>query len=224
MDTAGGTYTGTPITGSITVTPVTGTQTEITGTVSSGTHLVASFITEVGAITDLTIDPGFWLLHTYGFAELDVYHFYKLYIVDADGTSNKTLVSEGSPTNATALSEEQALNSYINYVPLGVIGDLTKRGIIDLYIYTTGNNKDFTLEFRGDTFSHLHTTMAVEPEVGPTGPTGAVGPTGPTGATGPAGEDGPGVPPAGTTGQFLVKASNTDYDVEWSGIIDGGTP
>jgi len=53
---------------------------------------------------------------------------------------------------------------------------------------------------------------------------GAQGATGPTGPTGPAGEDGSGVPPAGTTGQFLVKASNTNYDVEWSGVIDGGTP
>jgi hypothetical protein len=49
-------------------------------------------------------------------------------------------------------------------------------------------------------------------------------PQGATGPTGPAGTDGSGVPPAGTTGQFLVKASNTDYDVEWSGVIDGGTP
>jgi hypothetical protein len=49
-------------------------------------------------------------------------------------------------------------------------------------------------------------------------------PQGVTGPTGPAGTDGSGVPPAGTTGQFLVKASNTDYDVEWSGVIDGGTP
>lgn len=163
MDTAGGTYTGTTISGSITKTPVTGTKTTITGRVSKGTFLVGSFLTGVGVLTDLTIDPGFWLLHTYGFAESGVYHFYKLYIVDADGTSNKTLVSEGSTSNSTVLSESQSLNSYVNYVPAGTIPDSTKRGIIDLYIYTTGNNKDFTLEFRGDTFSHLHTTMEVEP-------------------------------------------------------------
>jgi hypothetical protein len=50
---------------------------------------------------------------------------------------------------------------------------------------------------------------------GPSGPTGAVGPTGPTGATGPTG---PGVAAGGTTGQALVKNSNTDYDTEWTDI------
>jgi hypothetical protein len=204
MDTVGGTYTGTPLSGSITKEPVTGTKTTITGNVSNGTHLVGSFLTEVGAITDLTIDPGFWLLHTYGYAEQDVYHFYKLYIVDANGTSNKTLVSEGSPANATALSLTQALNSYINYVPAGVIPDLTKRGIIDLYIYTTKNNKNFTLEFRGNTFSHLHTTLEVEPVIGPEGPAGPQGETGPTG-------------PQGIQG---VKGE----DGQPYGNIDGGTP
>jgi hypothetical protein len=42
-----------------------------------------------------------------------------------------------------------------------------------------------------------------------------VGPTGPTGATGPTG---PGVAAGGTTGQALVKNSNTDYDTEWTDI------
>lgn len=43
-------------------------------------------------------------------------------------------------------------------------------------------------------------------------PSGAAGATGPQGATGPAG---PGVPAGGTTGQFLVKSSSTDYDASW---------
>jgi hypothetical protein len=190
MDTAGGVYDGTPISGTIAKNPVTGSQTTITGSVNSGEHLIATFITEIGEITDLTIDAGFWLLHTYGFADLTTYHFYKLYLVDADGVSNKTLVSEGTPENATALSETQTLNSYINYVPAAIIPDNTKRGIIELYLYTTQNNKDFELEFRGNTFSHLHTTLEVEAPIGPTGPQGEVGPTGPTGPQGEQGETG----------------------------------
>lgn len=45
-----------------------------------------------------------------------------------------------------------------------------------------------------------------------------VGPTGPTGATGPPGsdgEDGIGIPAGGTTGQTLIKSSDTDYDTTW---------
>lgn len=45
------------------------------------------------------------------------------------------------------------------------------------------------------------------------GSQGPQGPKGDTGATGPAGE---GVPTEGTTGQVLSKASNTDYDTEWT--------
>lgn len=33
---------------------------------------------------------------------------------------------------------------------------------------------------------------------------------------GPQGEDGVGVPAGGTTGQYLIKKSDTDYDTEWS--------
>ena len=49
-------------------------------------------------------------------------------------------------------------------------------------------------------------------------PRGDVGATGATGATGPAG---PGVAAGGTTGQFLSKASGTNYDTTWSTIIPG---
>jgi hypothetical protein len=58
-------------------------------------------------------------------------------------------------------------------------------------------------------------TQVMYTQVGPTGPTGATGDTGPTGA---------GLPAGGTTGQFLVKASDNDYDYEWLEVLDGGTP
>lgn len=51
---------------------------------------------------------------------------------------------------------------------------------------------------------------------GPTGATGATGPTGATGSTGATGPAGPGIATGGTTGQFLVKNSATNYDTTWS--------
>jgi hypothetical protein len=45
-----------------------------------------------------------------------------------------------------------------------------------------------------------------------------VGPTGPTGPTGATGPTGPGVAAGGTTGQALVKNSNTNYDTTWTDI------
>jgi hypothetical protein len=63
-------------------------------------------------------------------------------------------------------------------------------------------------------YTQLGPTGATGP-TGPSGPTGAVGPTGPTGPTGAAG---PGVAAGGTTGQALVKNSNTNYDTTWTDI------
>lgn len=63
---------------------------------------------------------------------------------------------------------------------------------------------------------------------GDTGNTGAQGPQGIQGQTGPAGADGTngtngvGVPAGGTTGQALVKTSNTDYATQWSTPSGGG--
>ena len=55
-------------------------------------------------------------------------------------------------------------------------------------------------------------------ETGPQGPQGIQGPQGLQGETGPKGdkgEPGKGVAPGGTTGQMLVKATDSDYDTEW---------
>jgi hypothetical protein len=79
---------------------------------------------------------------------------------------------------------------------------------------------------------------------GPTGVTGVDGANGATGPTGPTGiqgvvystgapsdtgvvwldtdATGPIVPVAGTTGQYLGKASSADYDVSWQDIPDTG--
>ena len=67
-------------------------------------------------------------------------------------------------------------------------------------------------------------------DTGPTGPAGPTGPKGDTGEAGPAGETGPqgptgpagpGVPAGGSAGQYLKKASATDYDGEWDTLNAG---
>ncbi len=74
--------------------------------------------------------------------------------------------------------------------------------------------------------------QGIQGEIGPQGPQGIQGPQGDqglqgepgiqgeTGLTGPTGPAGPGVAIGGATGQFLVKASATDYDTVWQ---DGGS-
>lgn len=50
------------------------------------------------------------------------------------------------------------------------------------------------------------------------GEKGLKGDKGPKGEDGLNGEKGAGIPTGGTTGQFLKKKSNTDYEYEWADI------
>jgi hypothetical protein len=50
------------------------------------------------------------------------------------------------------------------------------------------------------------------------------GGTGPTGLTGVTGATGSGVPTGGSAGQFLVKASNSDYDTAWTSSLASDIP
>ena len=58
---------------------------------------------------------------------------------------------------------------------------------------------------------------------GPKGDTGDMGPKGDTGDTGPAGAAGQGVPTGGSTGQALTKASDANYDTQWSTLPAAST-
>jgi hypothetical protein len=57
---------------------------------------------------------------------------------------------------------------------------------------------------------------------GQEGKEGKTGPTGPTGPEGAKGANGEGVPTGGTTGQYLKKKSNTNFDTEWAAGSGGG--
>jgi hypothetical protein len=53
---------------------------------------------------------------------------------------------------------------------------------------------------------------------------GGTGPTGPTGSTGVTGSTGFGVPTGGSSGQFLIKSSDTDYDTAWTASLVSDVP
>lgn len=56
-------------------------------------------------------------------------------------------------------------------------------------------------------------------EKGLNGDKGPKGENGLNGKDGLNGEKGAGIPTGGTTGQFLKKKSNTDYEYEWADIV-----
>lgn len=88
-------------------------------------------------------------------------------------------------------------------------------------VFTRTDGSEITLT---DAKTDLKGDQGEQGPTGETGATGATGPKGDTGDTGPAGADGAdgadgvGVPPSGSTGQALVKNSDTDYDTEWATI------
>ena len=157
LDTAGGAYTSTPITGTLIEDPNTGTITTITGSLTNTTRHVASFTTPAGYLTSNRIDTGFWLLHLYAYGSTSVSYRFDLSYVDADGTSNKTLIVSGAG-GETFLTAGQQMTGNSIYVPVTILPDVTKRIVIDLYVTATGN-RSFTFEFRDGTVSHVHTTL-----------------------------------------------------------------
>lgn len=64
-------------------------------------------------------------------------------------------------------------------------------------------------------------TTEVGAGAGAAGPAGPMGPSGPAGIDGVDGANGVGVPTGGTTGQVLVKLSNTNYDTTWTDYVPG---
>lgn len=248
LDSAGGTGGG--ISGTLSDTITTGTQTSISsGSQSNTTLLMGSFVTPEGFTSATIVIAGIWDLAIYASSNStngSCTFYYDLYYVDSDGSSNPVLVATGSPAAATAVSTTH-VESYSSSlaVPLISIPDLTKRFKINIYGVFTGNNRSMTFYFRDSTISHIHTTLAFNAvgDTGPTGPTGPIGATGATGATGPTGPTGATgavgaggatgyygsfydtttqTNAAGATGANVMTYNSTDISREVSIVTSGG--
>jgi collagen type VII alpha len=183
LDTAGG---AAPQTGTLELSPNTGTQTTITSGSQTNTNdvLLGTFVSPVGAISTTLIAGGFWEFTTHAIASaLGVSYYADIYYVDADGSSNPVLIATGAgASDAIGILEGQWPHSI--YVPTTNLPDSTKRIRVRLYGNFVGTGVSATLYFRAQTQAYVHTTIL---QSLPTGPTGNTGPTGPTGDTGPTG-------------------------------------
>jgi len=181
------------------VTPNAGTQTKITytfvGNSDHTAHLLGSFISPTNLLTSTLIPSGFWDLNVYANANQTgraVYIYNKLYYVDADGVTNKTLIVDGT-ADLTRINFITSIDLYTNtvYVPVTTLSSLTQRIILEMYVIEPGsgntNGDTASVYFRDSTLTHLHTSLAAN--VGATGPQGPIGATGYTGPTGPAASD-----------------------------------
>jgi hypothetical protein len=178
------------------VSPNTDTQTNITYTFSGNSdhtaHLLGSFISPANLLTSTLIPQGFWDLNVYANANNTgsaVFIYNKLYYVDADGVTNKTLFVDGT-ADLTRINVITDIDIYTNtvYVPVTTLTSLTQRIILEIYVIQPSgstNGRTASVYFRDSTLSHLHTSLLAN--VGATGPQGPIGYTGPAGTTGPTG-------------------------------------
>jgi hypothetical protein len=211
FDTPGG---AAPQTGQFLESPSTSSQTTITsGTQGANTaFLMGTFTTTVSTVTLTTILSGLWDVNIYATSNnvtTNVAFYFSVYYVDSTGI-NETVIAQGSSTNATPI-RTQNLYTYTLYVPETTLPDLTYEIRIKVYAVFVGTGNTLTFQFRGNTLSHIHTTLLANAA---TGPTGAIGHTGATGETGPTGNTGPtGV--TGCTG-FTGNTGRTGY-TGWTG-------
>jgi hypothetical protein len=175
FDTAGGTYSATPISGTLQTIPTQTAQTTIVYSGGASNIQVASFITPVNQIVS-PIVAGLWSVNLYALSDhgTRVSCYATISSVDADGTSNKTLIVSGSagPIN---IPDVQGVYTQDLFVPTTTLA-AGKRIIIDLYVNNSSGNNSVIFEFRDSTLSHIHTTIIGNVATGPTGP---IGPTGP---------------------------------------------
>ena len=192
------------------VTLLSGIQAD--NTQNTDGFLIGSFLTPVGSTTSTQVIGGLWQVNLYTYASDDtaVSYYAKLYVADSMGTvglatfttssTTSTSLANGTPASAVQVFSTTNVISYNLYVPDGVLSDISNRFLIKIYAIfnsskaTTPLNMSMSINFRAGLVSHLHTTLAASPAVGPTGATGAasntIGPTGPTGITGYTGPSG----------------------------------
>jgi sugar lactone lactonase YvrE len=203
--------------GTMNTTAVTGEATNITvsGSNTATPVLVGAFTTPTNFLTSTQIIGGLWQVNLFTSAtdDISVSYYASLYSADSSGnlgpffTPNEGEQTNtlwiGSSTSAVQVFSTNNVIPYNLYIPDGTMSSLTNRLVLKIYAVFT-SEQSITVNFRAGTISHLHTTLAANPAVGPTGPTGAPSTVvGPTGYTGPGitGATGPNF--AGPTGSVL---------------------
>lgn len=218
MDIGATTPQTAPVTGTLDTLPISGTQVvETYATASATDFLMTTLVTPAASLTSTLIVPGLWDMNLYASSSdptRSVVYYFSVYEVASDGTTVLGTIATGSTASAIPITV-QGLYVYSLYVPAYTLQSLSSR--IQVKVYTTiasgGGTKTLTFEFRGNTISHLHTTLVANPVTGPTGPTGPTGATGATGFTGFTGAQGTtgftGAAPALLIGQYYKSAAQT---------------
>ena len=188
--------------------PNTGSQTTLTRTTNSSSGvLLGSFVTPAGVPNNTSFVGGLWTLHAWISHQAGGSNFRfwtEVQEVASNGTTVLATLATGDYASGTPVTSATAsLLEYDLFVPSSTLASTSSRILVNVYVQAQSGTPDAIIYMRGNTQSHVVTTIAYN-VAGPTGPTGAAstvaGPTGPTGLTGPTGPTGDASTVAGPTG------------------------
>ena len=147
------TFAGTPLSGTLLTSYDTGTQTSITVPANTSSTQIATFIIGTGSLPGTVAVASLWDLNLYAFVSVPTSPAL-FYFAVYDGS---TPVQSGTLASATSvnLGTPAQLFTYTLYVPAWTY---TNNLTINLYAQTASGST-LTIDFRGLTLSHLHTSL-----------------------------------------------------------------
>jgi len=209
MDIGASTPQTSPVSnGTLNTVPIIGTQVlQIHDGSNINNFLMTTFTTPVGSLPSTAIVAGTWDMNLYALSSNAgiTYHF-SIYEVASNGTELIGTIATGTSLTGTPIGT-QNIYVYSLYVNAYTLQSLNSRVQIKVFANFTSGTKTLTLEFRGNTMSHVHTTLIANS-------------VGPSGATGPSGADSTVPGPTGPTGPFSQALANKILVSSVSGVTD----
>jgi hypothetical protein len=134
-------------------------------------YLMGTFLSSGNLPTSL-ISAGLWDINLYLSVTTTngIPSFYAVISYLDNGV--ETQIATGQATDTSITSTTPQLFNQSIYVPTTTLPSISTQIIIRVYANLNSTNKTITLYMRGDTESHVHTTLSISSPTGPTGPTG----------------------------------------------------
>jgi hypothetical protein len=153
--------------GTLTYAPISGTKVEQVIT-DDGIfdYPITTLTTPVGLLTSTAISAGYWDMNLYAQNSSStagsITYYFSIFEVESDGGTPIGTIATGTSASATPILVSQNIYVYSLLVPFYQLRDLSSR--IQVIIYasfaTSGPSKTLTIEYRGNTVSHIHTTLS----------------------------------------------------------------
>ena len=173
------------------------TITFLTPNSSSATFPIVQYtinITDIASIPPTILPPGIFEMNLYakGATNSDINNVgLRFYLLGRNGAGTYTnLVANGSDVEYVVGHDVPELLSLNMYIPNPInISGYTSLQVIITSRNINANSHTASIYFQSsNTYSHIHTTFAIDGATGTTGTTGSTGPNGSTGPTGAAGQ------------------------------------